>query len=99
MTQKIQRYLIRLGAEIAILGHEVKGLKARQKIHKLLLDYLFYLIILNTNIKMSSFKSSKNIQKKEGGADRSVSDNQLNKNANYGKSKKNTLTNMKVVGD
>ena len=28
------------------------------------------------NIKMSSFKSSKNIQKKEGGPDRSVSDNQ-----------------------
>ena len=30
----------------------------------------------NKNIKMSSFKSSKNIQKKEGGLDRSVSDNQ-----------------------
>ena len=30
----------------------------------------------NTNIKMSSFKSSENIQKKEGGPDRSVSDNQ-----------------------
>ena len=30
----------------------------------------------NKNIKMSSFKSSKNIQKKEGGPDRSVSDNQ-----------------------
>ena len=28
------------------------------------------------NIKMSSFKSSKNIKKKEGGPDRSVSDNQ-----------------------
>ena len=28
------------------------------------------------NIKISSFKSSKNIQKKEGGPDRSVSDNQ-----------------------
>ena len=28
------------------------------------------------NIKMSSFKSSENIQKKEGGPDRSVSDNQ-----------------------
>ena len=28
------------------------------------------------NIKMSSFQSSKNIQKKEGGPDRSVSDNQ-----------------------
>ena len=30
----------------------------------------------NKNIKMSSFKSSENIQKKEGGPDRSVSDNQ-----------------------
>ena len=28
------------------------------------------------NIKMSSFKSSENIQKKDGGPDRSVSDNQ-----------------------
>ena len=35
-----------------------------------------YLIALNKNIKMSSFKSSENIQKKEGGPDRSVSDNQ-----------------------
>ena len=32
--------------------------------------------IPNKNIKMSSFKSSENIQKKEGGPDRSVSDNQ-----------------------
>ena len=31
---------------------------------------------LNKNIKMSSFKSSENIQKKEDGPDRSVSDNQ-----------------------
>ena len=30
----------------------------------------------NKNIKMSSFKSSENIQKKEGGPDRFVSDNQ-----------------------
>ena len=30
----------------------------------------------NENIKMSSFKSSENIQKKEVGPDRSVSDNQ-----------------------
>ena len=30
----------------------------------------------NKNIKMSSFKSSENIQKKNGGPDRSVSDNQ-----------------------
>ena len=32
--------------------------------------------IFNKNIKMSSFKGSKNIQKKEGVPDRSVSDNQ-----------------------
>ena len=30
----------------------------------------------NENIKISSFKSSENIQKNEGGSDRSVSDNQ-----------------------
>ena len=30
----------------------------------------------NKNIMMSSFKSSENIQKKEGGPDRSISDNQ-----------------------
>ena len=35
-----------------------------------------YAAILNKNIKMSSFKSSENIQKKEDGPDRSVSDNQ-----------------------
>ena len=33
-------------------------------------------VTTNTNIKMNSFKSSENIQKKEGGPDRSVSDNQ-----------------------
>ena len=33
-------------------------------------------VTTNKNIKMSSFKSSENIQKKEGGPDRSVSDNQ-----------------------
>ena len=32
-------------------------------------------VTTNKNIKMSSFKSSENIQKKEGGPDRSVSDN------------------------
>ena len=32
--------------------------------------------ITNRNIKMSSFKSSENIQKKKGEPDRSVSDNQ-----------------------
>ena len=37
---------------------------------------LAILISLPRNIKMSSFKSSENIQKKEGGPDRSVSDNQ-----------------------
>ena len=33
-------------------------------------------VTTNENIKMSSFKSSENIQKKEVGPDRSVSDNQ-----------------------
>ena len=33
-------------------------------------------VTFNENIKMSSFKSSENIQKYEGGPDRSVSDNQ-----------------------
>ena len=32
-------------------------------------------VTTNKNIKISSFKSSENIQKKEGGPDRSVSDN------------------------
>ena len=35
----------------------------------------------NKNIKMSSFKSSENIQKKEGGPDRSVSDKTLQKSS------------------
>ena len=33
-------------------------------------------VTINKNIKMSSFKSSENIYKKEGGPDISVSDNQ-----------------------
>ena len=33
-------------------------------------------VTTNQNINMSSFKSSENIQKKEGGPDRSVTDNQ-----------------------
>ena len=33
-------------------------------------------VITNRNIKMSSFKSSEIVQRKEGGPDRSVSDNQ-----------------------
>ena len=33
----------------------------------------------NKNIKISSFKSSENIQKKEGGPDRSVSNKQVPK--------------------
>ena len=36
----------------------------------------FYLRDVKYNIKMSSFKSSENTQKKEVGSDRSVSDNQ-----------------------
>ena len=38
--------------------------------------YFWLFVGSNINIKMSSFKSSENIQKKEGGLDRSVSDNQ-----------------------
>ena len=47
----------------------------RPKINLLLILYIFSLVS-NKNIKMSSFKSSENFQKKEGGPDRSVSDNQ-----------------------
>ena len=39
-------------------------------------NFLYSIGDSNKNIKMSSFKSSENIQKKEGGPDRSVSDNQ-----------------------
>ena len=42
-----------------------------------LIPFILYLskrCICNKNIKMSSFKSSENIQKNEGGPDRSVSD-------------------------
>ena len=35
----------------------------------------------NENIKISSFKSSENIQKKEGGPDRSVSDKTFQKSS------------------
>ena len=42
----------------------------------LFLTLLYCTCIPIKNIKMNSFKSSENIQKKEGGPDRSVSDNQ-----------------------
>ena len=42
----------------------------------ILKDLNFSFLSINKNIKMGSFKSSENIQKKEGGPDRSVSDNQ-----------------------
>ena len=48
----------------------------------------------NKNIKMSSFKSSGNIQKKENGPDRSVSDNQFSSvtlNEMAMKARKNTV--------
>ena len=51
-------------------------------------------VTTNKNIKMSSFKSSENIQKKEGGPDRSVSDNQSSSvtlNESAIKARKNTL--------
>ena len=37
-------------------------------------------VTTNINIKMSSFKSSENIQKKEGGPDRTVSHDRLHEN-------------------
>ena len=40
-------------------------------------------VTTNKNIKMSSFMSSKNIQKKVGGLDRSVSDNEKLKSFNW----------------
>ena len=49
---------------------------------------------INKNIKMSSIKSSENIQKKEGGPDRSVSDNQsssVNLNEVAMKARKHTV--------
>ena len=39
-------------------------------------SFSIYIKILNKKIKINSFKSSENIQKKEDGPDRSVSDNQ-----------------------
>ena len=39
-------------------------------------------VTTNKNIKMSSFKSSENIQKKEGGSGRSVLDNQSSMSLN-----------------
>ena len=41
-----------------------------------LVTQIAYSVNTNTCIKMSSFKSSESIQKKEGGPDRSVSDKQ-----------------------
>ena len=49
---------------------------------------------LNKNIKMSFFRSSENIQKKEGWPDRSVSDNQFSSVTLYElamKARKDTL--------
>ena len=40
------------------------------------LNLLIDLKVANKNIKMSSLKNGENIQKKEGGPDRSASDNQ-----------------------
>ena len=51
-------------------------------------------VTTNKNIKMSSFKSSGNIQKKEDGPDRSVSDNQFSSvtlNEMAMKARKNTV--------
>ena len=70
-----------------------------------LLDHMHWLQMttkvtdMNKNIKMSSFTSSENIQKKEEGPDRSVSDNQsssvtLNELAK--KARKNTVILIKT---
>ena len=49
-------------------------------------------VATNKNIKMSSFKSSENIQKKEGGPDRPVSDNpSVTLNELAMKARKNTV--------
>ena len=56
-------------------------------------------VTTNKTIKMSSFKSSENIQKKEGGPDRSVSDNQSSSvtlNESSMKARKDTVS-LKVV--
>ena len=58
------------------------------------LIFLYAVIYLNKNIKMSSFTSSENIQKKESGPDRSVSDNQSSSvtlNEPAMKARKNTV--------
>ena len=45
--------------------------------YSVILNYsIFKALFIFKNIKMSSFKSSENIQKKEGVPDRSVSDNE-----------------------
>ena len=58
------------------------------------LRYTAIFTAVNKNTKISSFKSSENIQKKEGGSDRSVSDNQsssMNLNELAMKARKNTV--------
>ena len=59
---------------IRLLG---KGLLKKNNKKKIdIFCCFFLLLLLIKNIKTSSFKSSENIQKKEGGPDRSVPDNQ-----------------------
>ena len=64
---------------INTLKQELNGTKAYEETssyEKTVVNSHSYEWPCNKNIKMSSFKSSENIQKKEGGPDRSVSDNQ-----------------------
>ena len=54
----------------------VKRSRSTQGHHLLIfVEFEYIRLHANKNIKMSSFKSSENIHKKEGGPDRSVSDN------------------------
>ena len=67
-------------------NHSVKIQHSQRELTKICRTIVFFstkysihhplLAVANKNIKMSSFKSNENIQNKEGGPDRSVSDNQ-----------------------
>ena len=67
---------VRLFADDTAVYLTVEGQADSKKLQKdLNVLQLYQVKNGNKNIKMSSFKSSENIQKKEGGPDRSVSDN------------------------
>ena len=60
------------------ISADLKGPKVKYKLHygRCTGPLFRAAVTTNKNIKMSSFKSSENIQKKEVGPDRSVTDNQ-----------------------